>query len=96
MVKGRRCCVFAYAQGAEHVGCCCPIDGQYPRTLIKSGSKDNDLLRSPRLPGMSARGVSYQTVNVSDAYWDGWARRKGCSLQVQHSPAHVRSFHRFL
>jgi hypothetical protein len=87
MIRGKRCCVFAYAQTKDSenpalLGCCCPIDGNYPAILIKSGSKDNDLLRQPRDPRSSARGVHYQTVNVNDDFWDNWARRQGCSLQV--------------
>jgi hypothetical protein len=88
MIKGRRCCIFAYAQSSDIespalLGCRCPIDGNYPATLIKSGSKDNDLLRKPRAHENSARGVDFQTVNVNDDFWDLWARRKGCSLQVE-------------
>jgi serine/threonine protein kinase len=87
MIKDRRCCIFAYAQANDVenpalLGCRCPINGNYPATLIKSGSKDNDLLRKPRTPDNSARGVDFQTVNVNDDFWDHWARRKGCSLQV--------------
>lgn len=87
MIRGKRCCIFAYAQTNDTenpalLGCCCPIDGIYPATLIKSGSKDNDLLRQSRESRLSARGVNYQTVNVNDDFWDNWARRQGCSLQV--------------
>ena len=87
MIKGRRCCIFAYAQSSDIespalLGCRCPIDGNYPATLIKSGSKDNDLLRKPRTADNSACGVDFQTVNVNDDFWDQWARRKGCGLQV--------------
>jgi hypothetical protein len=85
MLKDKPCCIFAYAKDVENpaaLGCCCPVNGEYPTTLVKSGSKDNDLLRKPRIHGMSARGVNYQTVHVCDGFWDDWARRKGCALQV--------------
>lgn len=82
MVENRRCCIFAFSKNVKY-GCCCPIDGQYPTTLIKNGSKDNDLLRKQRpQPYNNARGVNYQTVNVNDSFWEKWSRRKGCSLQV--------------
>jgi len=85
MTKDARCCLFAFAQGVDNpasLGCRCPIDGRYPATLVKSGSRDNDLLLKPRAEGANARGVDYQTVNLNDAFWDQWARRKGCGLQV--------------
>ena len=90
MVKDTRCCLFAFAKGVDSpasLGCRCPLDGRYPATLVKNGSKDNDLLLKPRAEGASARGVDYQTINLNDAFWDQWARRKGCGLQVVNSHA---------